>query len=238
MTPKELAIDAPPASLKLVRQNATLGQEEPKKQERSKENRRCYRPHTRRTCKKDKQKEAVLVNDNQALHIYDQPNWVDTAEEAYRQANYEYVTPGSTKYWVDTRNPKHGSLHWTACTTDMCQIHYSAKIEQYFPCKDFRKGCKWQAYDCPKVTCPEHLWDKRVELRHFPSHSEAENAQHHFTINGRCLNQDWRVCLNDLCEIHYQKKKENGYATEDPFLEERLTTLIVVTPSTQRTLSN
>lgn len=218
MTPEELAIDAPPASPKLVRQNATLM--EP------------------RSCQ-TKQKDHILLNDQQALYIYDQPNWVDNADEAYRQRNYEHATTSqSTKYLVDTRNPKHNYLHWTACPQDSCHVHYSGKQDGYFPCRDLRKDCQETATDCPKDACAKHLYDKRVVMNYFPTHSKTDNVQHRLTIDNRCLNREWQTCLADICEIHYPVKLANGYAKENPFLDRTPAALSAATRSTLKDSSN
>jgi hypothetical protein len=238
LTPEELAVDTPPASPKLVRQHATLGQEELRQRRRQEGIRHYCRPHLKKTCRK-RQKEDALLNEEQALHVYEEPSWVDNAEEAYRQKNYEYATIShDTKYLVDPRNPKHGYLHWTACPHDSCHVHYGGKVEGHFPCHDYRKSCKWTAHDCPKVTCAEHLYDKRVYLNCFPTHSETDNTQYHLAVNNRCFNRDWRVCLVETCEIHYQAKLANGYAKENPFLERTPAALEAATRSTLKNLSN
>lgn len=77
LTPEELAIDTPPASPKLVRQNATLSEEEPQwykyqRPQREKHQHKCP-SHPKKFYKK-KQKKDALFNDQQALHIYDEPN--------------------------------------------------------------------------------------------------------------------------------------------------------------------
>jgi hypothetical protein len=209
LTSEELAIDTPPASPKLVRQDATL-QEEPLWSHTTKNPRR-------------KHKKDTLVNDGQAQVIYDlagQEDWVSTAEEEYQRRNKATTTteliPRTDRYLRDTRNSRHGYLHYTSCVTDYCPHHYEEKINaSYFP--EDKKTCRYQWYDCGKVTCGEHLFDKRT-TRYFYGTPEEHNQINGILVNDSCIGHTWQFCLQEKCHKHKQEKEANGYGENETFL--------------------
>jgi hypothetical protein len=200
LTPEELAIHTPLASPKLVRQNATLWEDNsvpPKGKGR-------------------KQRPNAFANDGQAMVINSlEEDWVATAlREQAPKGPIPAQIPRTDKYLEDIRNPQHGTLSWLACYNDSCTIHYSSKEAQsYFPSN--RRRCRWQYFDCPKNTCADHLYDKRVG-GYFPDY--AENGDHWLDKEGCCRHLTWQCCLRADCIKHYLEKKANGYGPSEDFL--------------------
>jgi hypothetical protein len=94
LTPEELAIHTPPASPKLVRKNATLQEDTPApRQER--QNR--------------KQRKTALINNRQALAIF-QKDWTTFAKAEYQQVQQKHQVPITAEYLRNPRNPKHSQL--------------------------------------------------------------------------------------------------------------------------------
>jgi hypothetical protein len=224
---EELSIHTPPASPKLRRENATMGKGKQKKDDQP----WYHHSHKRSSCRK--QKKVTYANDGQAQVLNEEPSWVDTAEEAYRQRNIEYYEPTmDDKYLVDIRNPLHGTLHWTACTTAACQKHYDDKLEGYFPVQAYGRRCKYLPEGCTQIACPEHLFDKRITMGYFPGLDDTEKARCNILVNGYCINRDWRTCQHERCGLHLTAKQENGYAI--PFLGGRRTQELAATLSRRR----
>ena len=189
LTPEELDIHSPPASPKLQRENATLT--EPKKSKAI-----CY------------------ANNGQALIINADVSPRGTTMQPQEVAQ-PYRIPMTDRYMRDPRNPKHGLLSWISCYHDYCQIHYSSKVESYFP-QNLRR-CKHQFYDCPKDTCAEHLFDKRSR-QHFPNLSKEDAACNQVLLNGSCQGYTWQFCLQKECRKHKKEKEANGYGENESFL--------------------
>jgi hypothetical protein len=123
---------------------------------------------------------------------------------------------GEPRYDDDYRNPTHATLHFRFCTCDYCDIHYDAKaITNYFP---IPKGkCKWQWFDCEKDICKDHLWDKRT-TNHFPGQNNPDVTARSLTVNNRCFNDKWQICMSANCKRHENDKLNNGFE-ELSFLE-------------------
>jgi hypothetical protein len=120
------------------------------------------------------------------------------------------------RYDDDHRNPTHDFVHWRFCYNDNCKTHYQIKWdESYFP--EPKSKCKWQWYDCHKDKCKWHLWDKRV-ADFFPGFDSEHDARRHVIINGNCQNEDWQVCMHQMCAKHLDQKVRNGF-DEKTFLE-------------------
>jgi hypothetical protein len=206
LTPEELAIHTPPASPKLVRQNATLQENTLHVDERNRNKRK-----------------GIYANDGQALMIYDQKqeDWVKAAEAEYQQAQTTLRVPKTTRYLADPRNPKHGLLHWTACHATYCSLHYEIKVKgHYFP--ELKKPCKYQWYDCPKLACGEHLWDKRTS-GHFYGVPDEDATFNTILVNGSCVGNTWQFCTQAECNRHRDDKEANGYGKNEAFLGRCLT---------------
>jgi hypothetical protein len=222
LTADELAIHTPPASPKLVRQNAVLGQGG---QQPDNTTHRCTPQDASRKSHKKAKKPRSYANDGQALVIQEEPSWIETAEEAYQQRNVIYSDDTfSSRYLRDPRNPSHGILSWTACTTTWCEIHRQEKQgSNWEPRRSPKsKKCTWQPYDCIRDICADHLFDKRTSM-YFPGSTPSDCTRHVTTVNGQCSNHSWQTCLNKDCKLHFATKQANGYAEGNPFLGVRLT---------------
>lgn len=214
LTPEELAIHTPPASPKLVRQDATVGMEE------------AIHPHSDGLAERRRSKKTRgYTNDGQALVINDEPDWVQKAVHEYEQQKGHRHNPNTPlsrepQYDLDYRNPLHGLLSWTACFYNECNIHFSDKSATgHWPCR--RSQCKWQAFDCPKDTCEKHLWDKRTTVG-FLNMTQAEQDAQNLLANGSCLFKKWQLCMQEECKAHKEQKQRNGFLAremeEEPFL--------------------
>ena len=135
-------------------------------------------------------------------------------------------TGGSSKYHTlgkrlfryddDYRNPKHDKLATQFCVHDWCATHYQEKMSTgHFP--QAKSKCRWEWYDCPHDLCENHLWDKRT-TNHFPGHDEVKEGLRNITVNKRCTNDHWQICMNADCERHELEKDINGFE-EKAFLE-------------------
>jgi hypothetical protein len=203
LTPEELAIHTPPASPKLVRQNATLRENAPS-------------PDTGR--RNGKQRKTALVNDGQALAIFQQ-DWTTFAEAEYQRVQQKHQVPMTAEYLCDPRNPKHGYLSWIACTDDHCDTHYQSKEQaEYFPQPNKRCNKPW--FECKRVPCPKHLFDKRTS-GYFHGLYVAEYLDPMITETG-CPYNTWHLCNRDTCTKHQEIKNANGYGKDESFLGQRL----------------
>jgi hypothetical protein len=185
---------------------------------------------------------AKIANDGQALlrqddEDYDTPreylnlderseeeDWVTKTTREYNATQRIGNDPANVVitlrplYFLDPRNPLHEGLSWTACTYDECNIHYSEKEGSgYFPKRDSR--CKWQWFDCPKVTCERHLWDKRLTQEFPGKQTDQDYALRFLLVNGNCCNKLWQLCLSPACQQHKEIKQVNGFWTNESFLE-------------------
>jgi hypothetical protein len=185
---------------------------------------------------------AKVANDGQALlrqddEDYDTPreylnpdersekeDWVTKTNREYNATQRIGNDPANVVitlrplYFLDPRNPLHKGLSWTACTYDECNIHYSEKEGSgYFPKRDSR--CKWQWFDCPKVTCERHLWDKRLTQEFPGKQTDQDFALRFLLVNGNCCNKLWQLCLSPACQQHKEIKQVNGFWTNESFLE-------------------
>lgn len=148
--------------------------------------------------------------------------WIEASEVKKEQLQYRpgYPTINTNpreQYNLDHRNPKHGLLSWTACTTDHCDIHYYDKVGKgHFP--STRRRCRYQWYDCVNDMCETHLWDKRSRL-HFPGIEDPQAIIQMQTVyDGKCMNLHWQHCLNPECMIHHEAKDYHGFQELQPFL--------------------
>jgi hypothetical protein len=227
LSTERLAIHTPPDSPKLVRQNATLeaGAENPswwKAQTPTKEERRARRGKERANYANDQQ--ALIIHDTESPYRQDErtegeepDDWVTHATKQYNELQNEYqeqkiivAARNSIKYIQDTRNLKHSTLSWTACTTDTCGVHYQEKEGSgWFP-RSTTKQCKWQWFDCPKPACAQHLWDKRITATFHPN-DETFDAAQNLLVNGSCIFPLWHQCLQEDCEKHQEDKVNHGY---------------------------
>jgi hypothetical protein len=203
LTPEELAIHTPPASPKLVRQNATLQEDTPS-------------PRTER--RNGKQRKTALVNDGQALAIF-QKDWTTSAEAEYQRVQQKHQVPMTAEYLRDPRNPKHGQLSWIACVDDCCYIHFQSKEQaEYFPQPS--KECRQPWFECKRVLCPKHLFDKRTS-GYFHGLYVAEYLDPTIIETG-CPYNTWHLCNRDTCTKHQEIKNANGYGKDESFLDKRL----------------
>ena len=200
LTLEELSIHTPPASPKLVRQNATLQEHLPILPQEAGRKRKT-RNSAKTPCKR-------LVVDGQE-------DWVEAAlkENAPREPKAAQG-PKTIKYLEDPRNPNHGNISWLACHRDNCMIHYASKIEQsYFP--QYKKKCRYHWFDCPRDVCAIHLYDKR-EATYFPG--PTENHLNVLDVEGKCFHATWQRCPRADCVRHFKDKEDNGYGTSKAFL--------------------
>jgi hypothetical protein len=201
LTPEELAIQTPPDSPKLVRQNATLREDH------------TTPPQKAGTKRKSK---ALPRGSHKGLIIDEQEGWVDTTlrEEALRQEtirkSVKTLSPKTNRYLEDSRNHLHGILSWLSCYDDNCIIHqHSKEAQSYYPSN--RKICKYKWYECEKDTCASHLHDKR-RTEYFA------NVNKELDVQGNCFHRLWQTCLNAGCIRHFEEKIANGYGTSNAFL--------------------
>jgi hypothetical protein len=137
-------------------------------------------------------------------------DWTKQAEAEYQQQQKIISSARkSIKYIRDYRNLKHGTISWTACTTNECSIHLHDKVNaQWFPNRN--RECKYQWFDCPRHACSQHLYDKRTSGSFHPHDEEFEAAQE-ILVNGSCTFPLWHQCLQEACEKHQEDKVDHGY---------------------------
>jgi hypothetical protein len=142
----------------------------------------------------------------------DEREWAnDMYENQDPQRKYANEQPNYVpNYQLDSRNLRHGIIHWTACTKDTCTGHYQAKVDaNYFP--PARARCRWEWFDCNLDLCDEHLWDKRTRS-YFPTMDDAQNAATSLLINNVCTQNHWQTCMHPLCFKHREEKEKQGFA--------------------------
>jgi len=122
-------------------------------------------------------------------------------------------------YASDLRNGKHAGLSWTACYHDNCYTHLSDKQACYFP-RPPKGTCRKVWYQCYKMLCPVHLYDKRLSAN-FPGATAEQTIHMQIVTNQRCSNDNWQACLNIACKTHYQEKCDNGFGPDISFLDQR-----------------
>jgi hypothetical protein len=151
-----------------------------------------------------------------------QRNWTENDIQDHEERVRAQATERPTmrpQYNLDYRNQNHNLLSWTACHHDTCVIHYSDKCGSgWFPKK--AKTCRYQWFDCPRVECEMHLWDKRSRPYFAGKDDPADMLHMKMLVNGSCVQIHWQTCLNPQCERHWDVKKVNGYG-EVPFLGNR-----------------
>src|SRR5436189_4763914 len=84
------------------------------------------------------------MQSNTDLYIYH-----DEIGNSYMQNLKVPKIPGNDATKVD--HPEHGSLHFTACATDSCLIHFRAKEGAFFPRKVRPEYCWRQLEDAIEV---------------------------------------------------------------------------------------
>jgi Retrotransposon gag protein/Zinc knuckle len=179
-----------------------------------------------------------LQERRRARAYYRQPNWERHLEPTNRQeARVKHLgitytvqqghaaslnqDPEGTRYYLDTRNPRHSTCEWMRCIDDLCKQHYQDKCEAgWFPSHTLK--CKKQWYDCENDICETHLWDKRLRPW-FPGHEDNHIMQMQIVVNGRCTQDQWQTCLNNDCKRHLQSKQQYGF--DESFLGLRQTGL-------------
>jgi hypothetical protein len=220
LTPEQLAIQTPPDSPKLVRQNATL---------------REYTSAPPQLAGRKRKPKTLTRGNDKGLVVDEQDGWVQTAlretalrEETIRKSNRKTLSPRCNRYLEDSRNKLHGILSWMGCYEDCCQVHYHSKVAQsYFPSGG--KTCRYQWYDCPKNTCPPHLFDKR-EAEYF-------NGSQELDTEGNCFQTVWQSCMRADCGKHFEEKIANGYGPSQAFLDSCLAPGISPGTTTSENLS-
>jgi hypothetical protein len=201
LTPEALAIQTPPDSPKLVRQNATLQE---------------YTSTPPQKIGRKRKSKASVHGSHKGLVVDTREGWVDTAlrEQALRdetiRKSTKTLSPKTTRYLADSRNSLHGILSWLECYDDCCRIHFSSKEAQsYFPSN--HRTCRHPWYTCPKDTCASHLHDKR-RTKYF------EEANQELDVEGNCFHHLWQRCLRADCKKHFEEKIANGYGPSQTFL--------------------
>jgi hypothetical protein len=178
--------------------------------------------------------DAVYVNDKQGVALYeediihnahearkrmstpDYEDWVQEAENKFAIQQKKYYEEACAKaprkshnYALDSRNPTHDYISWTACTNDLCRVHFGDKSGAgWFPSPE--GACRWAAYDCTRHTCKDHLWDKRTS-EYFPGINNTQAYANKAPVNKRCTNNTWHVCLNPECTRHAEDKYLHGF---------------------------
>ena len=116
---------------------------------------------------------------------------------------------------MDSRNKRHGLIHWSFCFHQGCHVHFSEKNNSTWQPKEPKSlACRVLLWGlCEDDKCASHLIDKRTE-QEFPGHYFYPfwNPEHDTTCTAKLASKPecWQLCLQDGCLQHRQQKIDFG----------------------------